>query len=135
MTEQSGGVRGAEDIELAAAIGRAVVAARGEVSQSELSRRTGIDQPTISKLEQGKRPSSLTVWEMRAIERACERPAGFILGEVGYLRRRLTARQALQADAQLSAEARVILLAGLEAAHSMSDDDVVPFAPLNMDRE
>lgn len=135
MTEKSGGVRGAGDIELAAAIGRAIIAARGEMSQPELSRRTGIDQPTISKLERGTRPSSLTLWEMRAIERACDRPAGFILGEVGYLRRRLSTRQALQADARLSAEARVILLAALEAAHSMSDNGVVSFAPLNMDRE
>lgn len=117
----SGSSRGRDDVTTAAAIGRAIMAARDSMSQSELSRLTGIDQPTISKLERGARPQPLTVWEMAQIERCTGRPPGFLLREAGYLPRTLTARQALQAEPGLDATARVVLAAGLDAALALAE--------------
>jgi transcriptional regulator with XRE-family HTH domain len=121
-------VRGSEDLALAGAVGNAIVAARGDMTQTELSAATGIDQPTISKLEKGMRKSPLTVWEMRAIEQATGRPPGFILTEVGYLHRRHGARQAIAAEPNLTVEGRRLVLATLDAAMGASaprpSDDV-----------
>lgn len=115
-SRESPSVRGSEDLELSASIGRAVTAARGDMTQMDLARATGIDQPTISKLEKGMRRSPLTLWEMRAIEQATGRPPGFILTEMGYLHRRNTARQAIAAEPGLSVEGRRLVVATLDAA-------------------
>lgn len=112
----SGSSRGSDNIQLAASLGRAIVAARGSMTQTELAERTGIDQPTISKLEKGLRRQPLTVWEMQAIEAATGRGAGFILRECGYLPRTLTARQAVAAEPNLGADARVAIIGALDAA-------------------
>jgi transcriptional regulator with XRE-family HTH domain len=118
-------VRGSGDIDLAEAVGRAIRAAMGDMTQPELAARTGIDQPTISKLVRGTlrdrskpaRPSPLTLWEMREIEKATGVPPGFILTHMRYLPRNYnTPRQAIMADASLTREARSMLLATLDAA-------------------
>jgi len=109
-------VRGAHDTELARRLGRALREAMGEMSQTELARRSGIDQPTISKLLRGVRLTSMTVWEMMAMERACGVPAGWMLSEAGYLSPTTSARNAIMGEVELPMLARKMLLAALAAA-------------------
>ncbi len=117
MNEQAqANVRGADNLALAANLGRAIRAAQGEMSQSELSRRTGIDQPTLSKLVRGVRRTPLTVWEMLTIEQAAGRPPGFILRQAGLITRSVGIREALLSEPDLPELARRMLIAASDAA-------------------
>jgi transcriptional regulator with XRE-family HTH domain len=123
MTDTHGSVRGGSDTELAAKLGRAIREALGdEMSQSELARITGIDQPTLSKLIRGVRTTPLTVWEMLTVERATRRPPGWILVRAGITRETPGAREAIKAEPGLPVVARRVLLAGLEAAKDTLED-------------
>lgn len=120
---ESGKARGSQDTVLAGKIGAAIIAARHpDITQAELARRCGIDQPTLSKLERGKRITPMTVFEMLEIERATSRPPGWLLqraGIVGTPER--GAASAIAADPSLPTVVRVMLLAALEASRSVVD--------------
>jgi transcriptional regulator with XRE-family HTH domain len=112
--------RGADDAELHSSIAKAVRAALsglGNGAQSEVARRTGITQPEVSKIARGQRPTPLNLWEMIEIERATQRPHGYILTEMGYLTGSSRgARDAIASDPDLSEEGRAIVLASYDAA-------------------
>lgn len=113
------------DERLLAAIGAAVRAARGDLSQTDLAVRLGLGpeaQSGISKIERGVRELPINLWEMAHIEQACGRPPGFILEHLGYIDDSpLTVRQAIAAHPDLSSEGRAIVLAALDAAEAMSN--------------
>jgi transcriptional regulator with XRE-family HTH domain len=112
-----------EDPETAAAMGRAIREAMGpDMTQGDLARATGIDQPTLSKMIRGLRPSPLTVWEMMTIERATGRPYGWLLGAAGITERTPGVREAVLGDSRLTASARRVLIAAHGAAVAESAD-------------
>lgn len=115
-TDQGASVRGGDDVELARRLGAAVREAMGELTQSEVARNSRIDQPTLSKLVRGVRLTPMTVWEMLTIEKACNRPAGWILSRAGYSAERPSATEAIMGEDDLPILARRMLIAALEAA-------------------
>jgi transcriptional regulator with XRE-family HTH domain len=120
-TPSEGLARGSQDVVLAGKVGAAIIAARHpDITQAELARRTGIDQPTVSKLERGLRPTPITLWEMLAIEQATGRPPGWILSRSGITNptHGLDIAAAVNADADLTSLARRMLLAAIDAAHA-----------------
>lgn len=119
-----GSARGSADADLSAATARAVRAAIAglEGGQSEVSRRTGITQPEVSKLARGARPTPINIWEIQQIEIACGRPPGFILQEIGYLPRERGAREAIMADPDLDEPSRQMLVAAYDAAAGRPKD-------------
>ena len=104
------------DLELSHQLGRIIVAARGEMSQGDLARATGLDQSAISRIERGARPTLLTLLEMQLIESACNRPPGWILRELDYLPRTMTVHQALNGESRIPGPARVAIAGAIDAA-------------------
>lgn len=123
-----GTTRGSDDADLKAAQARAIQRAISGLDggQSEVSRRTGITQPEVSKLTRASRPSPLNIWEMRAIETACGRPPGFILQEMGWLPRERSAREAIMSDPDLDAPSRQMLVAAYDAASGRTPPKKAP---------
>lgn len=121
-TEQGPTVRGGDDIELARRLGHAIREAMGELTQTDLARASGIDQPTISKLIRGIRLTPMTVWEMLALEKACKRPTGWILQRAGYLKPTASAADAIMGEDDLPIIARRMLVAALGAATTEAGD-------------
>lgn len=122
--------RGNDDRALVSALGRAVRLARGdEMSQPELAMRTGIDQPTLSKLERGVRLTVLNIWEMLTIERATGRPPGWILRQAGIIAPSTSVADAVRSDPDLTTEARRILLAAHRAATGMGEPELPAATP------
>lgn len=119
-----GKARGSHDTALAGMIGAAIRDAREpDLTQGQLAARCGIDQPTMSRLERGTRPTPLTVYEMLRIEEATNRPPGWLLQHAGIVgTHERSAASAIASDATLPVIVRRMLLAALAAAVEMERD-------------
>lgn len=99
-------------------IAKAIRAAYEEqgLSQVEVARRMGVDQTRVSRLALGKwKPNHGPEPELLArIEKACERPLGWILRRAGYVDDVRTIREAIAMDPELTPGARQALLAFYE---------------------
>lgn len=90
------------------ALGAAIRAARGSLTQEALAEIVKTDQPTISKWERGKQQPSFD--EVRAIEDAAGLPHGFILRSAGYVDDPQTPEEAIRNDARLTDSERAQLV-------------------------
>lgn len=104
-------------------IGQAIVLARKEarLTQTDLADAIGAKQPTISALETGARKDGPTVLEMMAIERACQRPPGFILRRAGYMHEVVGVAAAAALDSDLDDGMRHVVQATYRAAVEASE--------------
>lgn len=103
-------------------IGQAIERAykRAGITQDELGRRIGRTQGTISEWKMGRGTPSFD--DVRAIDKACELPVGFVLHAAGYVANVRTVPEAIAMDPALSSEARDFLLALYERAAGNSVD-------------
>jgi len=100
-------------------IGEAIRAAyRGRLTQTELAKRLGVAQNTISRWSTGDASPSFD--DLAALERACNLPLGWVLRSAGYVTETKTAADAIAADANIDAPRRELLLATYRAAVSQS---------------
>lgn len=101
-------------------LGRAIRACRkGRATQDEINERTGIGQSTLSSYEAGA--SVPTVTRVAAIERACGRPAGFILNHAGLIEVITTVLQAIEMDPDLDDGGRRAVRAYYDGAKRRED--------------
>lgn len=100
-------------------IAQAIDQARGPRTQTELANAIGVSQPIVSDLIRGERLPTLE--QMEAIERACERPPGFILTIAGYLQPADTLAERLALDPDIDDVGRRNVLAVYDAMVQLAD--------------
>lgn len=93
------------------ALGAAIRTARGRTTQQQLATLIGTDQTRVSKWESDTHRPSLE--EIRAIERALDRPPGFIFVQAGLISVPMTLEEQIKVDPRLNDADRVALLGSL----------------------
>lgn len=92
-------------------LGAAIRTARGRTTQQQLAERLGTDQTKLSKWEGDHHRPSLE--ELGEIERACNRPRGFILVAAGFVELPASLEAAIDVDPRLTDEGRAALRGAL----------------------
>ena len=101
------------------AVGAAIrTAYTGLYTQTELAKRVGVAQNTLSRWTTGEVEPSLS--DLIAIEDACELPRGHILRSAGLVEEIGTPEQAIATDHRLDRSRRQLLLAAYHAALGQS---------------
>ncbi|GDX30462.1 hypothetical protein LBMAG14_09380 [Actinomycetes bacterium] len=101
------------------AIGDAIRAAyRGRLTQTELAKKLGVAQNTVSRWSTGDASPSFD--DLAALERACNLPLGWVLRAAGYVTETKTAADAIAADPNIDSPRRELLLATYRAAVAQS---------------
>ena len=101
------------------AIGDAIRAAyRGRLTQTELAKKLGVAQNTVSRWSTGDASPSFD--DLAALERACNLPLGWVLRAAGYVTETKTAADAIAADPNIDSPRRELLLATYRAAVTQS---------------
>ena len=101
------------------AVGAAIRSAyTGLYTQTELSKRVGVAQNTLSRWTTGEVEPSLS--DLVAIENACELPRGHILRAAGLVEEIGSPEQAIATDHRLDRSRRQLLLAAYHAALGQS---------------
>lgn len=101
------------------AIGNAIRAAyRGRLTQTELAKKLGVAQNTVSRWSTGDASPSFD--DLAALERACNLPLGWVLRAAGYVTETKTAADAIAADPNIDSPRRELLLATYRAAVAQS---------------
>jgi transcriptional regulator with XRE-family HTH domain len=87
---------------------------KGRFTQSELAKRLGVAQNTVSRWATGDVEPGLA--DILAVERECGLVRGHILRAAGLVTEAMTPEEAIAADHRLDAPRRELLLAAYEAA-------------------
>lgn len=81
---------------------------KGRLTQDELASKASIGQSTLSQWENGR--STPDANQLRGIEEACDRPAGWILIQAGYVSDVATVPEAIAVAPELEDGERQILM-------------------------